>query len=344
MSLRRIAGAVASAPAAGRAQDVDRYQHPSRTNSNEFATGQQPLLSGYEDDGMVARNQQDYGAIERPGSSSRRSSRRASPEFHRSGSTLNIVPEEEHARPYNVVEEPEEMEYDLEERGLYSGECAGICPCINLTLHIRRLLPKNGGDVHIRPSNITRIVGVIEPSSGLVLEDKHTKASTTFTVFPSAATRAASLSVVVVIRLSPASSTLRHHILRVTPPFSAVVHHRIQHRIRLLIQPVTTGFTPDPACARRCCTQKTYMARPSISHCMVARARVGDCRCGGWHRPKLLSDCAISQCHGTRRASPRATCWRRWHRKSNTALGLLLTGNPPTKSAPRRPKIGLGGS
>lgn len=139
MSARRTAGAVASAPAGRRAQDVDRFQHLSRTDSNEFATGQQPLLSGYEDDGMVTRIQQDYGAIERPGSSSRKSSRRASPEFHRSGSTLNIVPEEEHARIYNAVEEPEEMEYDLEERGLYSGQCTEIRFRINLTVYTQAL-------------------------------------------------------------------------------------------------------------------------------------------------------------------------------------------------------------
>jgi hypothetical protein len=88
-----------------------------KTDTRTPTAGQdEPLLPREPDDG--------YGSVNRPGSSSGRSSRRESPEVHRRESTLNIVPEEE-----NVLESPasfeaeeaEAVEWDLEERGLYSG-------------------------------------------------------------------------------------------------------------------------------------------------------------------------------------------------------------------------------
>ncbi|KAI0691806.1 hypothetical protein BC835DRAFT_1359717 [Cytidiella melzeri] len=86
--------------------------------SREAARQEEPLLQR----GDI---EPGYGSVDRPGPSSGRSSRRESPEMHRRESTLNIVPEEDRFvqdSPVSITaEDEEEVEWNLEERGLYSG-------------------------------------------------------------------------------------------------------------------------------------------------------------------------------------------------------------------------------
>lgn len=60
-----------------------------------------------------------YGAVDVAGAG--RSSRRTSPEVRRQDSYLNRVPEENGAEEDEAVEDEEDIEWNLEERGLYPG-------------------------------------------------------------------------------------------------------------------------------------------------------------------------------------------------------------------------------
>ena len=70
----------------------------------------------------------------------RRPARRSSPEVRRQDSLLNRVPEEEAVgnADEEVLEDPDEVEWTLGERGLYSGMCQTI-PCDARTLNVRQL-------------------------------------------------------------------------------------------------------------------------------------------------------------------------------------------------------------
>lgn len=100
--------------------------------SREPARQEEPLLQRESEPGLAQPYAQSYGATDRQGQSSTRSSRRPSPEVHRRESTLNMVLEEDNGVQDSPVamqaeedgdeaSEAEEVEWDLEERGLYSG-------------------------------------------------------------------------------------------------------------------------------------------------------------------------------------------------------------------------------
>ena len=88
---------------------------------------EEPLLRHEPELGSVQSHGQTYGSVSIPGPSSNRSSRRASPEAYRRESTLDMVPEDHilQESPVDIEAEDaeEEVEWDLEERGLYSGMC-----------------------------------------------------------------------------------------------------------------------------------------------------------------------------------------------------------------------------
>lgn len=90
-------------------------------NVDEASLGQRPLLDSSPRQGPTASR---YGSIDVQDASGcpavARSSRRSSPEVWRRDSLLNQVPEEESSIG-DVMDEPEAIEWSLEEQGLYTG-------------------------------------------------------------------------------------------------------------------------------------------------------------------------------------------------------------------------------
>ena len=94
--------------------------------NTKSSTQEEPLLRHEPEIGGVESHGQTYGSVNAPGPSSNRSSRRASPEAYRREGTLDMVPEDRilQESPVDIeAEDEEEVEWDLEERGLYSGPC-----------------------------------------------------------------------------------------------------------------------------------------------------------------------------------------------------------------------------
>lgn len=126
MSLRRLINIAAASPWSRRREDAERQDANLSSNCGESPeeSASQPLL-GHSRPAELRIDIQQYGTAGIPGPSSEGShSRRSSPGVHRRESTLNRVPEElgaESEEASDRAEEAEEMEWDLEERGLYPG-------------------------------------------------------------------------------------------------------------------------------------------------------------------------------------------------------------------------------
>ncbi|KAJ3557632.1 hypothetical protein NM688_g1370 [Phlebia brevispora] len=122
MSLRRLVSIAASTPWSRRREDRQDADLSPIRGSSEDSAGAQPLLGGARTSAQMGSYQ--YGSVNDAGPSSEVShSRRSSPEYRRHESTLNRVPEEQGADgdEEEDAEQSEEVEWDLEERGLYPG-------------------------------------------------------------------------------------------------------------------------------------------------------------------------------------------------------------------------------
>jgi hypothetical protein len=87
--------------------------------ADDFAYHQRPLLDTRTSSGYFASSR--YGAVDDNGAGpAGRSSRRSSPEVHRD-SYLNRVPEEDTGVDEEGIDDPEEVEWNLQEQGLYPG-------------------------------------------------------------------------------------------------------------------------------------------------------------------------------------------------------------------------------
>ncbi len=98
----------------------------SRKAAGRDAGRQEEPLLQHDHDETRNLHEHDYGSFSRPRPSSGRSSRRASPETRRRESTLGMVPENHVLQDSPIdmeAEAEEEVQWDLAERGLYSGLC-----------------------------------------------------------------------------------------------------------------------------------------------------------------------------------------------------------------------------
>ena len=164
MSLRT---ATSAAMAALRSLTTTEHSHAKDNSDDTITDARQPLLHNRGEEAAEADVHStvydyDYGTLNRTGTSSLRSSRRPSPEVHRVGSGLNIVPEEGPASPYAFDEGPEEIELDLEERGLYTGtrHFMVLIHCMFCQQCGYRFLSQGCGDVYICPSHIPCCAGI----------------------------------------------------------------------------------------------------------------------------------------------------------------------------------------
>lgn len=93
----------------------------SAGRDGEDNLGSQPLLASPAPTER-AGDHQYYGSVDVAGPSSEIDhSRRSSPEYRRRDSTLDRVPEELGTEEAEDMERAEEVEWDLEDRGLYPG-------------------------------------------------------------------------------------------------------------------------------------------------------------------------------------------------------------------------------
>lgn len=153
----------------------------------EAGRQEEPLL---QDDYDETRNlhEHDYGSFSRPGPSSGRSSRRASPETRRRESTLGMVPEnhvlQDSPIDMEAEEAEEEVQWDLAERGLYSGSYRSRQYLEDDSHIVFRIIPESCRDVYLRAANITRSLGVPCNLPFIVLENCPGVAFQTYTILP----------------------------------------------------------------------------------------------------------------------------------------------------------------
>ena len=104
----------------GNSSSSIRSASDNQQNTDGVPPGQRPLLNNTKQGPTVSR----YGSVDAPeatgGVAAGRSSRRPSPEVWRRESLLNQVPEEE-SGVEEAVDDPEAIEWSLEEQGLYTG-------------------------------------------------------------------------------------------------------------------------------------------------------------------------------------------------------------------------------